>query len=264
MRSPYQGMKGLLNFGVHFAIFMLFLLITRGRFPSAGVYGWWGLGLAAHGVFAVRGLVLHTMKGRRLADLAPSEITHSQPPVTARAPSARGFWGEANGLLDALERQRRESSLHPTLDLSALREAVTELHRRTEALQAIGDEAELHRLEHTREAAKESARLATDEASAEAFELELEAIDERLAAMQSAMSTRARLQARQRTLLHQLQSLRMAAAHALATEAPDDFDGLKAQAERLHEEVRASREIEEELARSRRLAAGRAARQPAG
>lgn len=255
--------KNLITLGVHFAIFMIFLIMSRGRFPSAGLTFWWGLGLAAHAAYTIRDVAL-AQRARPRLESNPSETVYGPPPAALRSAAARGFSAEANALLDAIERQRRERALHPTLDLHGLREAVAELHRRTEALAAVGDEAELHRLDLALDSARERARLAPDEASVEAHELEIEALQDRMAGMQAAISTRERLQARQRTLLHQLQSLRTAAAHALATEAPADFDDLKAQAERLHEEVRASREVEEALARGRRLAAGRASRQPAG
>lgn len=264
MRAGANSGKELITLGVHFAIFMIFMVMTRGRFPNAGLYGWWGLGLAIHAVVTVRSALIAASEARRLGDPGPAEQSALPMGVPARANLGRGFWGEATTLLDSLERQRREHSLHPTLDLHALREAIAELHRRTEALGTIGDAAELYRLQLALEGCNDKAKHAPDEASAEAHELEAEALQDRISGLQAALSTRERLQARQRTLLHQLQSLRTAAAHALATEAPDDFDDLKVQAERLHEEVRASREIEEELARGRRLAAGRALRRPVG
>jgi hypothetical protein len=258
--SPRAQRRRIVGFAVHFLVFTALLLLSRGRIPGPAAAAWWGLGLGIHGVVALLPVILSQLSLRAAAAPEPQP---SGPIVRPARGVARGFWAEAGVLIDALEQQRRDGGLHPRLDFAGLREAVLDLHHRADGLAGLGDEGDLLQLSVQQEEAAERARAASDETSAEAFEQEALAIAHRKSSLEAAIRTRVRLQARQRTLLHQLQSLRASGAHALAGAAQGAEEELNAEAEQLLEELQANREVEEELARGRR-SASRARRAPEG
>jgi len=247
--SPQQH-KRLVSFLVHLAVFFTLLVFTRGRIPGPAAYTWWGFGLTLHGLFSVLPFIVARL-ARPTALEAPVEQPISRPVRGA----ARGFWAEASQLIDSLEQQRVDGGLHPRLDFVGLREAVLDLHHRAEGLAGLGSEADVHQLTLEQEEAAARAAGASDETSAEAFEREALAIAHCRASLEAAIRTRERLLARQRTLMHQLQSLRASGAHALAGAAQGAEEELNEEAEQLLDELKANREVEEELARGRRTAA---------
>lgn len=257
--SPRAQRRRIVGFAVHFVVFTALLLVSRGRIPGPSAAVWWGLGLGIHGVVALLPVILNQLSLRG----AEPETQGAGPILRPTRGVARGFWAEAGALIDALEQQRRDGGLHPRLDFAGLREAVLDLHHRADGLAGLGDEGDLLQLSVQQEEAAERARAAADETSAEAFEQEALAIAHRKSSLEAAIRTRVRLQARQRTLLHQLQSLRASGAHALAGAAQGAEEELNAEAEQLLEELQANREVEEELARGRR-SASRARRAPEG
>ncbi|MFM2244326.1 MAG: hypothetical protein RL071_400 [Pseudomonadota bacterium] len=258
--SPRAQRRRIIGFAVHVVVFAAVVLLSRGRIPGPGAAMWWAFGLGMHGVVALLPLVLGQL-ALRGGDEAGGQA--AGPILRPARGVARGFWAEAGQLIDALEQQRRDGGLHPRLDFTGLREAVLDLHHRAEGLAGLGDEADLLQLGLQQDEAAERARTAGDETSAEAFEQEALAIAHRKSSLEAAIRTRVRLMARQRTLLHQLQSLRASGAHALAGAAQGAEDELNEEAEQLLEELRANREVEEELARGRR-SASRARRAPEG
>ncbi len=213
----------------------------------------WAIGLTAHGLVVLPSLFAWFRAGEE--QRAEANARRAEQKASVHSPVARGFLGESLAHIDALERQQQEYKLNLDLDLDGLRTAVRALDRRTEALIRLGDESQKATLQMELERAEAAARLATDEVTTEAHEQEAAAIRARIVSLDGALATKERLQARQRTLLHQLAGLKTAAAHALATEAPSDFDDLGAQSRQLQSEVHAVVEVEEEMARSRRAAA---------
>jgi hypothetical protein len=122
----------------------------------------------------------------------------------------------------------------------------------------LGDPAARERLTRERDAALAQAAAARDPRTIEVLRDQARSVGERLESMREAAETAARLEARERTLLHQVESLRLALLRSGAEEAraPELAD----EARRLQADLKAEAEIDNAMAAARL----RAARLPEG
>jgi len=201
-----------------------------------GVMGWV---VAGRGSVPVWGgiwgalVLLHLVQGVRV--LAMEQRSAERDDYVEQLGQALAATGD---LLPATERDRIE-------------QRALALHRRRLALVEAGGGRDA--LEAEREAVH--ARLgATDDArTVAAFEEEAAALDERLEVLDQAVEEAARLAARERTLLHELEGLRLA---VLQAEAHPEAPSVGAQLERVRGELSAMAEVEAALAQARRVGDG--------
>lgn len=240
----------------HLAVFLgviLFITANAG-FPFWAVF--WAIGLAAHGAKVVPALQVW---GEQMSGAAAPQVaqTPAQPAPNAAAESSEpdlqeGFLVDLSAALTALA--GAASPLQgPPPDVDGIRAAAETLHRRRQALEALADPDLLSRLGEERGAAATRRDRAPDDRTAEAYEEELRALDGRIDSIRAAVAQADRLAAKERALLHQVEGMRIAALQAAVSDEPRGPE-IAAQADRLREEVRASGEVEEALARARRAA----------
>jgi hypothetical protein len=224
------------------------ILWALGVIPPVAA-AWWGLGVAIHAV----GVAGKLLASRRPQAALPAPEPVAEPAAAARTP---GFLADLDAALAALSRAAAERGLPPGVDLPALRAAAASLHGRAEALAALGGEDDRVRLAAERDAARARAESAADPRTREALHAEAASAEERLAALERAADAAARLASRERTLLHQVEALRVSLLEAGADEgaAPD----LAAEVERLRLDVQANAEVDAHLARARLGAAAQA------
>jgi hypothetical protein len=204
----------------------------------------WGLAVALHGV-AVVGRLVGASRARRV----PEAARVSAPLPSRAAASADPFLGELETAIAALERAAGAAGLPRGVDLAALRAAGAELRRQHLALDAQAGGEARERLQKERDEAIAGAARTADPRTAEVLRDQATSVERRLAALDQAADAAARLAARERTLLHQLESLRLSLLQSGVDEsrAPD----LAEEVERLRLDLRASEEIETDLARAR-------------
>ncbi|MFT3914961.1 MAG: hypothetical protein QM704_12845 [Anaeromyxobacteraceae bacterium] len=232
----HAGVWAILSFGLH-------------QLPEVAVW-WWGFAVAMHGV-GILGRVLSRRPPEPAPPLPEPTARREAPPALEPAASpapADPFLAEVDAAIAALEQAAGARTL-PGVDLAALRTTAAELRRRHLALLALGDEAAWERLARERAEALERAQAAADPRTAEVLRAQADSVAGRLAALEQALGAAARLEARERTLLHQVEALRLSLLQTGVDEAagPD----LAAEVERLRLDLRAEAELESDLARAR-------------
>ena len=234
------------GFGSHLFVFLAVVLglwATSGNFPGWSMF--WAIGLFFHGRNAYASI--------RSLDRRPALATEtgSNLPVAQTASETSPFMAELDGAIHNIHELRRDT---PVPGLDEVRAAALELdqgHARLRELASPGTRAALE----TERAELESSIASADPRTAEAYASTLEALRQRLATMREAEAAAARLDARRRTLLHQLEGLRLSLVHArLDThETPD----LGERVRELRRSADARAEVDEALARARRAMAQR-------
>ncbi|MFO0583969.1 MAG: hypothetical protein U0229_16985 [Anaeromyxobacter sp.] len=234
----HAGVYAILGFGMH-------------ALPSVALY-WWGFAVAMHGL-GVAGRLLFERRPAPRERLPEPTASGELPPRTGTAapgpaPAVDPFLAEVDAAIAALEKAAGAKAL-PGVDLPALRATAADLRKKHLALLAIGDEAARERLARERAEALERAQAASDPRTAEVLRAQADSVAGRLAALEQALGAASRLEARERTLLHQVEALRLSLLQTGVDEAagPD----LAAEVERLRLDLRAEAELESDLARAR-------------
>ena len=216
------------------------------------VVGAWGFGLCMHAL----GVVSRVLTERRARVEPAGESDPASEGVGAPASEVDAFLAELGAMLDDLDRTAATLRLKGVPDLPALRSAAVELRRRHLALLALSGPVERSRLEEERARALSQAEESKDPRTVEALKAQARSVSERLESLREAAEAAARLEARERTLLHQVEALRLGLARFGADEAP--APDLASEVQRLELDLKASAEVEADLARARL-----GARQPA-
>jgi len=215
----------------HIAIFVvLFVVFSITGLPTMW-FPFWGIGVAVHGLST-----LH--KWMSLPDRSPT--AQDGRVATAQTPSSRAS-SELLAAIDALI----ASGWHD--DLTALRQAAEELAiRRAVAVDAADPDATQALIDER--ASVQHALTSADDTTAAMLRDQLGAIDARIAFHEEVQRLATRLQTRERTLLHQVESLRLGALSKEQSTARVDLD---ASVVRLRSELRADAEVSDALARAR-------------
>jgi len=248
--TAWSLVSGLLANAGAFAVFGLWML-----HGDPWVVAGWGFGLAMHAL-NVAGKLASARRARRALEGAragqPAELGAGGPGRSGQeaAPGPRDpFLAELEAAVASLEAAARPSGLPRSVDLGALRTTAAELRRQHLALEVLADGAARERLSREREEAEAGASRSSDPRTAEVLRAQARSVEARLAALEQAAGASARLAARERTLLHQIEALRLALLQTGLDEerAPD----LAGEVERLQLDLRANAEIEADLARAR-------------
>jgi hypothetical protein len=224
---------------------------------STAAMAWWGLAVAMHGVSTIPALVAGVRSRRAGAAGAPAAQLPSGDAAAPAPAAVDPFLGELDRALGALEAASRGRTLPAGLDLAALRREAAALRERHLSLAALAAPEPRDRLAAERTEALARAEAAQDPRTAEVLRAQARSVGERLEGLSEAAGAAARLEARERTLLHQLEALRLSLVQAGVEEgrAPD----LAAEVRSIQLDVKATAEVESELARAR---LGAARRQP--
>lgn len=204
---------------------------------SGGVpdwWQWWALGLAIHGMVTVRS----EREARRYKRRSTTTQDLAKP-VKKAAPALPD-----SEVLRAIESLAAAGWQEDTTELRA---TASELVRRRELVEKATDEALRARLLVEQQSIAAD-REGADAATAELLDAQTQAVAQRLAFLDDADQLARRLRARERTLLHQLESLRLATISAETTPAGAH---LNQTVTRLRHELAAEREVTDSLARAR-------------
>ncbi len=237
-----RARHGLFWHAAAFVAVIGFLTVKAGAIPSWSIF--WLLGLGAHGARAwpaVRALLDREPRPEPVA--APVALPE---PITLQEVVPKGFLAQVEVVLGQLAR-----IAGARVDVAALREGAQALKQALDALADAGDAGAGARLQQDLAEAEERVHGAPDEATAEIFHGEAQAIVARLEAWQDAATAVSRLQARQRTLLHQLHALRLDLTRG-GLQTPSGADPVQAQVAKLRHEAIAAAEVDQDLARARR------------
>ena len=146
----------------------------------------------------------------------------------------------------------RQASDDPAIlsDLEEFRGAIMAMHARRLELARLSARDILGRLEAEEAEARTKANLASDSKVAEEWEAAARALIDRLQNCQAAAQVAERLEVREQTLMHQIESLRLAAFHSRlnAQDIPDFGQRIKG----LRQQARANEEVDEALRKARR------------
>lgn len=235
--------RTVISYGVHLAIFIVVMSVLG--FPTWLLLLW--------GFF----VLMHTFRA------APSmqNLLRQYRGVPAVVEGERPLAREEDRFLHDVEKALEEVNLafhedperskEDEPDLVRIHEVADRLHHQRQTLLAAVDEAARLQLQEELEASRAAADDAPDQRTAEVFEAEARAVAERLAAMEAAATAARRIEARQKTLLHQLQGLRIALLRSTAEEILTATN-LAGRIDKIRGELQADSEVEEELARARR------------
>jgi len=214
--------------------------------PDVAV-AFWGLGLAMHGATLVPVLARWSRARRGAAEPAAGSTGGAHPAAAGLAPDP--YLAELDRKLAALEAAAHGRPFPPGLDLAALRREAEALRGRHLALAEVAAPAERERLAAERADALGRADASADPRTSEVLRAQARSVGERLAALDEATAAATRLEARERTLLHQLEALRLSLVQAGTDEgrAPD----LAAEVRSIQLDVKATAELESDLARAR-------------
>ncbi len=239
-----RARKGFISHALAFAAVIGFLTLQSGAVPGWSIF--WLLGLAMHGVRVLPAFQSGSVEAEAEPEAVTSPVAALPEPVTLQEVRPAGFLGQVEALLHELARTAGDR-----VDVAALREGAEALERALASLQEAADPEEGARLQQALADAEERVHTAPDEASAEVFHAEAQAIVARLEAFGDAATAVSRLQARQRTLLHQLETLRLDLARG-DTPASPAADPVRTQVARLRQEALAAAEVDDSLARARK------------
>ncbi len=218
-----------------------FLTLQTGAVPAWSIF--WLMGLAAHAFKTLPALWPQPSTQETQApapEALPAEVPLHELPES-------GFLQQVTAVLKELGQSGAER-----VDVEALREGATALDDALDGLTRASDPEAGVQLQQDLAEAEERVHAAPDEASAEIFREEARAIVARLDAWTAAANTISRLQARQRTLLHQLHALQLDLTRGEMS-VSNSRDPVREQVARLRQEALAASEVEEDLARARRL-----------
>lgn len=187
------------------------------------------------------------------AQAAKAPTATSAASASPSAPPPDPFLAQIDTALAEVGRAFDAAPDEKKIDLPAIRAAAENLHRRRVALTAVGGEAAVASLAAEQEAAKARvAAAAGDPRSAAVLQEELDAITARLAATREATAAEMRLLARERALLHQLESLRVSLLRA-SVEDPSVDQARASLADavtRVSADLAAESEIDDHVARA--------------
>jgi hypothetical protein len=142
------------------------------------------------------------------------------------------------------------SAAPAALDLERLSKAAVTLVGRRESLESSAEPGIRARLEKELDEARSQRDAQEDPVSQQALEEQIEAIEDRLASMSAATTIATRLRARERTLLHQLEDLRLTLLRQESA-VSENLEGAEQMLQQLHGELEAEIEVEEALSRAR-------------
>jgi hypothetical protein len=251
------------GFGAHLAVWVCVVVgfsVATGMFPPWAAF--WGIGLALHGLGTAPSL-LRRIRRRHASQAAQAESWVSpndtaaraedaaEPPLTAMGAALQGLRA-ANRLAGAEDVERASG-----VELESIEAAAASLARKRVALEAALPAGGAEQLERALVAAE--VRASVGGAGASDHAAEVRALAQRLTALREVSATLDRLRARERALVHEVESLRLM---VLQTSAQDvgDRPNVAAQAERLAQEVRAADEVDDALGRALRGAAAQSVR----
>jgi len=252
--SPWSLLYGLAANAGAYVVFGVWLI------HEPWVLAGWGLGVGLHALRVAGRLAAMRRDRRELEGARVRQPAALGAGAAGRGPAGRRagpelpgasdpFMAELEAAVAQLEAAARPAGLPGGVDLAALRATASELRRQHLALEAQADGAARERLTREREEAEAGAARASDPRTAEVLREQARSVEARLAALEQAAGASARLAARERTLLHQIEALRLALLQTGLDEqrAPD----LAGEVERLQLDLRANAEIEADLARAR-------------
>lgn len=241
--DPARGVRQRLlqPFLVHLVVFLAVLgalWSASGQPPFWGAF--WGIGLFFHGLKTVRGL--NQLRGTDRPQSRSGEVSLSGPPPQSSAPLLPD-----NEVLRAIEELDHAGW---SGDTRALRDTAVLLMQRRALVDDATDEAAEDALIHER-----SAVLADREGASASTQAmlddQLSAIDARLSFLRDVQQHGVRLRAQERTLLHQVESLRLGQIRASEdTTGPDLMQAVT----KLRRELDAESEVTDALARARQAA----------
>jgi len=230
---------------------LVFVCVIAGFTFNDGFPFWaffWAIGLGAHGL---------TVWTRLRADEANSAASglESTPAVSeqrSKEEADRPSAASDNRFLSSIDSALSESGLSADVQ-TELAASARELHEKGEALQKFLAPGIVEALESAATNAREQALKSQNEQDKEVFEAEVTAIEQRREHLEHARQQLNRLEAQQRTLLHQIEGLRLGSIQHESLDVPDLQPKLTAIRRQLH----ADEEIDEALARARRAAHAR-------
>jgi hypothetical protein len=204
----------------------------------------WGLAVAIHALAEIPKILAGPPQ-----KAAPAPLPRSRAIGIWANQEQDPFLKELEAALQALQQAGEKNALPGNLDLSALREAAKELRKQHLALTELAQPATREKLVQERDSALAQAGQAQDARTIEVLQEQARSVTSRLEALQQASDAAARLQARERTLLHQIEAVRLAVLQSGAEQggAPD----LAAEVQRLQLDLKAEAEIEATLAKAR-------------
>ena len=205
----------------------------------------WGVGLAIH---------LGRTAPALLRDLRGGGHELTAPPAARTVPTAAHstdpYLRDLERSVEALRGAATEAGEANDMDLGAIEAAARALHERRLRLAELVEPGVRRRLEGELQEARERAEAAPDAQGAEVYDAEARAITARLEAMDDATAIADRLRARERTILHEIDAVRLALARSGATDASSVTLGRHV--DKLRGELAADAEIEARLAQARR------------
>ncbi len=233
------------GFAVHLVVFVMVLAgltAATGHVPSWWI--WWALGLGIHGLTALPALRQRIHRGPSRRAEPAAESPHS---VRAAAPDPQVAGLDA--ALASLEAATRDTGAAPDIDIGAVRAAGVALASRRARLAAAVPAGAAAALEQELAGAEVRASASPE---VEDYALEVRALAQRLSGLRQAQASLQRLQARERALLHEVESLRLIVLQVdnQSAEAPALGDAVR----RLRGEVAAAEEVDETLRRARPVA----------
>lgn len=168
-------------------------------------------------------------------------------PPSAVLPAARSELETTIAQLDPLLRQGEHSQLRT--ELEALRDSGRNMITRRMQLQQVLDPGKLRRLKEEAQQASVDLEAAGDDRTRAALTDQLTSLGERIEMMEGAAGTVDRILAQERTMVHQVESLRIAVAQAQAEEGSDA--DLAARVREMRLRADAAAEVEQAVARDR-------------
>ena len=218
----------------------------------------WAIGLAVHAIKVQAELSRDKRRMTSTEIFSAPQTSHKHdvsenntPAQSAHdSPAAREPEQTVTATEDPILGQFREALAESGIDATTQQELLEELkllREKTRALQEIAQPELLAQLTRNAEDARQQASEMDDIRTKEIFTEEAVAIELRIANLREVTTLLLRLQSKQRTLLHQLEGLRLGALTHDAPEVPD----FKDQVTRLRKELIASDEVEQTLARHR-------------
>jgi hypothetical protein len=247
--------RALQPFAVHLALYFLVCTLFHWRLPIPHALDTWSLLVAFQGIWTGWRCWPGVLARLGRSDASRLIGAEGDPKVVPllHIPDDDPLPKLLRENLDGL----RQASEDPSIltDLEDFRGALMSMHARRLELARLSSRDVLGRIEAEEQEARAKVASATDPKVAEEWEAAARALGERLATCRSAAQVAERLEVREHTLVHQLESLRLAAFHARlnAEEMPDFGQKIKG----LRHQARANEEVDDALRRARRsLAVG--------
>lgn len=250
------------RFVAHLAVWICVVVgfgVANGVFPLWAAF--WGIGLALHGVGTALSLLRRIR--RRPASQAPQDESWVSPVAAgAGEPEVDAKLTPLEAALQGLRSASKAAGSEDVetasgLELGSIQAAGDSLARKRVALEAAMPDGGAARLEQALVAAEVRASVGGPGASDHAAEVR--ALAQRLTALREVSATLDRLRARERALVHEVESLRLMVLQVSVQDVGERPD-VAAQADRLAQEVRAVDEVDDALGRALRGAAAQSVR----